>query len=586
MPWTDLRKRRFLGLGLGAVLIPLAMLLIFQYRWLVELEEASAVARRAALDNYLEAVTSWTEVGYRKVGERVLNLPTWLFTENLMHKAHHQVQKRMKTGAEEVRKMFRDVFVVSLVEGSPYTGKILFYDPDTGALEERSWSPEIQAVYVAMTPWKTLAHKGGEVEGALQMDERDPHHRILINPITDESSRVVGVVGAVLDLDYVRTEKLPRLIDKALPKYFSSKYFSESGQDRKLVVWVRDRNGEVVYATCDDLAAPLTAETMGRRWRTRDKGGEVSEKTFPFVFTDWSVGIASRQVTAGQWARSNFELNVALSAVLGLVLLGGVVLALMAASKAMKLSQMKSDFVSNVSHELRTPLASIRVFGELLRLGKVKNGEQARDKVREYGEFIETESRRLTQLINNLLDFSSIESGRKSYRFEPTDLEEVITQTLETFGVRLRQRGFRLTFDGPDQPLPPVVLDSGAIAQSLSNLVDNAVKYSDGNREILVSLKREDGSVVLSVQDWGVGIPRDEQEKIFERFHRVSTGLVHDVKGSGLGLAIVQHIVQAHGGKITVESRFGHGSTFSLHLPLQEERHRAGARGVLKERPA
>ena len=577
MPWTDLRKRRFLGLGLVAVLIPLAMLLVFQYRWLVELEEVSAVARRAALDNYLEAVTSWTEVGYRKIGERVLNLPTWLFTEDGMHKAHHYVKKRVGNGVDGLR----DVFVVSLVQGNASAGEILFYDPDTGALEERSWSPEVQAVYVAMTPWKTLAHKGGVVEGALQMDERDPRHRILINPITDESSRMVGVVGAVLDLDHAREEKLPHLIDKALPRYVS-----DTDQGRELVVWVRNRNGEVVYATCDELTAPLTVETMERRWRTEERGGGISEKTFPFVFTDWSVGIASRQITAGQWARSNFELNVALSGVLGLVLLGGVLLALTAASKAMKLSQMKSDFVSNVSHELRTPLASIRVFGELLRLGKVGSGERARQKVREYGELIETESRRLTQLINNLLDFSSIESGRKRYRFEPTDLEEVVTQTLETFGVRLRQRGFRLTYEGPDQPLPPLVLDAGAIAQSLSNLVDNAVKYSNGNQEILVTLKRVDGSVVLSVQDWGVGIPRDEQEKIFERFHRVSTGLVHDVKGSGLGLAIVQHIVRAHGGKITVESRFGHGSTFSLHLPLEAERQRAGASGVLKEEPA
>jgi signal transduction histidine kinase len=577
MRWTDLRKRRFLGLGLVAVLVPLAILLIFQYRWLVELEKASAVARRAALDNYLEAVTSWTEVGYRKIGERVLNLPTWLFTEDRMGKAHHYVKKRVGRGVEGIR----DVFVVSLVEGNAYTGEILFYDPGTGDLEERSWSPEVQAVYVAVTPWKTLAHKGGEVAGALQVDERDPRHRILINPITDESSRLVGVVGAVLDLDYVRRNQLPHLIDKALPKYFS-----EIEGDRELVVWVRDRDGRVVFATREGMTEPLTAETVERRWRAEETTGEVSEKAFPFVFTDWSVGIASRQTTAGEWARTNFELNVALSGILGLVLLGGVVLALMAASRAMKLSQMKSDFVSNVSHELRTPLASIRVFGELLRLGKVGDGERARDKVREYGEYIETESRRLTQLINNLLDFSSIESGRKSYRFEPTDLEELVTETLETFSVRLRRRGFRLVYEGPDQPLPPVVLDPGAMAQSLSNLVDNAVKYSDGNREILVSLQREERSVVLSVQDWGVGIPRDEQKKIFERFHRVSTGLVHDVKGSGLGLAIVQHIVQAHGGEITVESRSGHGSTFSLHLPLEAERERAGARGVLEEEPA
>jgi signal transduction histidine kinase len=251
--------------------------------------------------------------------------------------------------------------------------------------------------------------------------------------------------------------------------------------------------------------------------------------------------------------------------VLAAVLLGGLLLAFRTAAREMKLSQMKNEFVSNVSHELRTPLASIRVFAELLRLGRV--GDAGR--VREYGDYIETESRRLTQLINNILDFASIESGRKTYRFERSDVREVVCETLKTFGVRLQQDGFNLHLDGADTPLPPVRLDPGAIAQSLSNLLDNAVKYSGDDKNIHVVLRRDGDFVVISVQDHGVGIPRDEQQKIFDRFHRVSTGLVHDVKGSGLGLSIVRHIVEAHRGKVSVESRPGEGSTFSIHLPIE-----------------
>jgi signal transduction histidine kinase len=142
---------------------------------------------------------------------------------------------------------------------------------------------------------------------------------------------------------------------------------------------------------------------------------------------------------------------------------------------------------------------------------------------------------------------------------------------LRTFDVRLKQDGFVLTFDPPPTPLPPVVVDPDAIGQALINLLDNAVKYSGSSREIYVQLAQQGESILFSVSDLGIGIPRKEQEKIFEKFYRVSTGLVHDVKGSGLGLSLVKHIVEAHGGKVTVESQPGQGATFTVYLPILRE---------------
>jgi signal transduction histidine kinase len=242
-----------------------------------------------------------------------------------------------------------------------------------------------------------------------------------------------------------------------------------------------------------------------------------------------------------------------------------VALALRAAGRAMRLSEMKSDFVSNVSHELRTPLASIRMFAEMLSLGRAPT----LDKAKEYGEYIDAESRRLSRLIDNILDFARIESGRKTYQLVRADLAEVVAAVVRTFDVRLRQAGFTVRLVPPASPLPLLDLDPDAIGQALHNLLDNAVKYSGTSRAIEVSVSHDHAEAVVAVHDHGIGIPRSEQAKVWERFHRVPTGLVHDVKGSGLGLAIVRHIVEAHGGRLSLVSAPGEGSTFTMRLPLR-----------------
>jgi signal transduction histidine kinase len=229
----------------------------------------------------------------------------------------------------------------------------------------------------------------------------------------------------------------------------------------------------------------------------------------------------------------------------------------------MALARLKSDFVSNVSHELRTPLALIRLYAETLELGRITT----QDKKDQYYRIIRKESERLTALINNILDFSRIEAGRKEYEFRETNIAELVRNTLDSYRYQIEQQGFELE-ENIDPTIPPLKVDREAIARALVNLINNALKYSGDEKFLGVKLYRDNGLVRLEVVDHGIGIDRHDQAKIFEKFYRAGDPLVHNTKGSGLGLSLVRHISQAHGGDIAVESTPGRGSKFILSLPI------------------
>jgi signal transduction histidine kinase len=529
-------KRHSLFAGLLAVLVPLTILLVVQFVWLLRLERAQAIAHAAALDGFLGTVATKVEYFYREVAERSLNLPASLFTGQRIEKAAYYWKQRPAKGTKRL-------FLVDLTHEE--FGNFLAFDPEAANLYTPAASDESLAMVLAANPLHMLnLRQRGMESAALTVDERNPDYRIILNPILDDGGRVVGLAGMILDEEFFRAKLLPSLIEISLAKYLPS------APDGELAVTVKDGAGNIVVRVGD-----------GQR------RGVAAKSRLGFVFTDWEMALYNPRATPQQWARAGFFFNVSLAGLLALALIGGVSLALRAADRAVKLSRMKSEFVSNVSHELRTPVASIRVFGELLRMGRAQDPE----KIREYGEHIEGESRRLTRLIDNILDFSRIESGRKEYRFAPGDVLEVVEAVVRTFEMRLAAQGFKILLEAPVLPLPLLRMDTDGISQAFQNLLDNAIKYSGESKEVLVTLSAEKGWVAIAVHDHGIGIARDEQRRIFERFHRVGTGLVHDVKGSGLGLAIVHHIVAAHGGNVTVVSEPGKGSTFTMRLPAAAE---------------
>ena len=207
-------------------------------------------------------------------------------------------------------------------------------------------------------------------------------------------------------------------------------------------------------------------------------------------------------------------------------------------------------------------MALIRLYAETLELGRLNT----QDKCQEYYQIIRKESERLTALINNILDFSRIEAGRKEYDFRETDLSELVRNTLESYRYQIELQGF--SFEEKISSVPPLRVDREAMARSVVNLVNNALKYSQDRKHIAVNLYRENGSIKLEVIDHGIGIREEEQSKIFEKFYRVGDPLVHNTKGSGLGLSLVRHIVEAHHGAVHVDSVFGQGSKFTIALPV------------------
>jgi signal transduction histidine kinase len=257
----------------------------------------------------------------------------------------------------------------------------------------------------------------------------------------------------------------------------------------------------------------------------------------------------------------------ALITVLPLAAVLGVMWALArVARREMALSQLKSAFVADVSHELKTPLALIRMFGETLLGERVASPEKAR----EYYAIIARESTRLTNLIDNLLDFSRIDAGRRIYRSRPVDIAQIVRDTYEAYRHELDREHFehRLRLAAN---LPPIEADPDAVAQALLNLMNNAVKYSDHDRFLSIEVDHETRrgrrGVLISVHDRGIGIRPEDRARLFEGFFRASDERVRQRRGAGLGLALVKHIVDAHGGSIDVESRLVKGSTFRIFLP-------------------
>jgi two-component system phosphate regulon sensor histidine kinase PhoR len=243
----------------------------------------------------------------------------------------------------------------------------------------------------------------------------------------------------------------------------------------------------------------------------------------------------------------------------------GAVMVLHDISELRRLERVRRDFVANVSHEFKTPLTAIQGFAETLLGGALED----KGNNRRFLEIIRDHSVRLARLTDDLLKLSRIEAGKLDLEFRAVSLADVIGPCLDT--TRLKAARKQLALEVPSSEAWPVVRgDAASLREVLQNLLDNAVQYTPPGGRISLRVETQDHHAILSVSDTGIGIPQAEQGRIFERFYRIDAARSPDAGGTGLGLAIAKHIVEAHGGRLWVESVVGQGSHFRFTIPLAE----------------
>ena len=342
----------------------------------------------------------------------------------------------------------------------------------------------------------------------------------------------IGMLGITMNNDYLAAHVLEEIVDEFPP-------------ETEVRIAISAISGNRVYG---DMSS--TSEHP------------VVTEFFDNHFPPWKIEIydVSGDSPAFLGIRKSFYFWTILTLIT--VLIFGVVLIMMTIAREREILKIKSDFVSSVSHELKTPLTSIKALTERLLEGKVKS----RAKMTEYFSVISQDTEKLTRLVKNVLDFSKIEEGKKEYDFEETDIAAWAKGTVDDFLNDHIQEELKVRLSIVSK-IPPLRIDEDALSRSLTNLLDNAVKFSPEEKEVEVRLIGEDDRIILQVKDKGIGIPKDELGKIFDKFYQGSHALRQSVKGTGLGLTLVKHAVDGHGGTINVESELGKGTTFTLIFP-------------------
>lgn len=521
---------RFVVLATAALLFPTMVLVALQYRQSRELQNKTQAAVKENLRETLVNVNENAEAEMVRLADQAFGS---MSKATLSPTDTSELKQRFDT----FTRAHSEVSEISIVPTCTLAGK----QPPAHLFSGGQWrevpqtDPNAKEKLAILNRAQATAdpasdhHKLSFWQQSCNCEKRPPIY--VFRSVSD------GFFGMTLDFDYVEQHYLTKLLSNAVVS-------KSAGGNGRLVIAAIGEDRKEIFAT----GKPPTQYDV--------------VIGFGPVFPRWQLAAGYSGLTIAELARRNFATNLLLDGMTLALLLAGILLTLRAATREVRLAQAKSSFVSNVSHELKTPLSLIRLFAEILELGRATSKE----KEHQYHRIIHRESRRLTQLINNILDFSKIEAGRKQYQLATCNVGSIVEDVVSTYEYQITSSGFELTTQ-IDSQLPPARVDADAIAQAVLNLLNNALKYSSDVKKIEVRVLSRDGQIAIEVADQGIGIPRSEHEKIFDKFYRVNNDLIHTARGTGLGLALVKHIVEAHRGNIVVDSTPEKGSRFTILLP-------------------
>lgn len=315
--------------------------------------------------------------------------------------------------------------------------------------------------------------------------------------------------------------------------------------------------GEVSVFLCDSSGKSLTRDS-------KPEGRVVAQASLKAIGKPWQVQLyLVDQRAVNDAVREQFRAYAwtAMITAIGICVIAAG--AGIAVSRQLRLHELKNTTVATVAHELRTPLASMRMLVDTLREGRYHSEQQ----VAEYLDLIASENLRLSRLTDNFLTLSRLERNEHAIHLAPTPPQEVITQAVNSMRAKLEMPGCQFSLDVPTD-LPEITADREALSLVLANLLDNAVKYTGDDKKIQLHARAASGRVFIAVTDNGVGLSRAERKNVFKQFYQVDQKLSRSRGGCGLGLALVRHIVEAHGGRVDIESQLGRGSTFTVSIPI------------------